>query len=66
MKIPKEKILEFVDKRGRSDDLARAYDELPEYVDLADDAELLAEFGIDPSEVLGEFNGDSPGLTATP
>lgn len=61
MKISKEQLLEFVRERDDSDHLARAYDELPEYIDT-DDTALLSALGINASELLGEFDGDAPAL----
>ncbi len=59
MKIPKEQVLEFVRHHDDSDELDPACEQLPDYVDLTQDSELLSRLGVDPSELLGEFNGDA-------
>lgn len=56
MQIPREQVLEFV-SRGSDDGAAAAEQELPAYVDTDRDAGLLEELGIDPTALLGQFNG---------
>ena len=55
VEIPKQQILEFV--RGGSDDVGRAAEVLPEWVDVDRDAGLLSDFGVDVPALLGQFNG---------
>jgi hypothetical protein len=55
VQIPKEQVLEFV--KGDIDAVLRASIELPEEVDPRRDAALLEKFGIDASELHGQFNG---------
>jgi hypothetical protein len=57
VQIPKERVLEFV--KGDIDAVVRASIELPEKVDPHRDAALLERFGIDASELHGQFNGTS-------
>jgi hypothetical protein len=53
MQIPKEAILDFLRDRGDADKADQAERELPDQVDTAKDAGLLARFGVDPDELLG-------------
>jgi hypothetical protein len=55
VQIPKEQVLEFV--KGDIDVVLRASIELPQEVDPQRDAALLEKFGIDASELHGQFNG---------
>jgi hypothetical protein len=57
VKIPKEQVLEFV--KGDIDVVMRASIELPEEVDPCRDGEILERFGIETSELHGQFNGIS-------
>ncbi len=57
MEIPKAKVLEFVVERGKNDEIVRADEELPESIDVDRDADLLARFGIEPDELMNQFNG---------
>lgn len=55
MEIPKQQVLEFV--QGGSDDIGRAAEALPDRVDIERDAGLLADFGVDVSAILDQFDG---------
>jgi hypothetical protein len=57
VQIPKEQVLEFV--KGDVEVLLRASIELPEKIDPRRDAAILERFGIDASELHGQFNGIS-------
>ena len=57
VQIPKEQVLEFV--KGDIDVVQRASIELPEKIDPHRDAAILEKFGIDASELHGQFNGIS-------
>lgn len=62
MEIPKEKVLELLQQQGKSDQVDRARQDLPDQVDPESDSGLLAKFGIEPQELLGRFGGGVPGL----
>jgi hypothetical protein len=56
MRIPREQVLEFL-SIGRGDGGGLAEEELPAYIDTDRDAGLLNALGIDPTVLLGQFNG---------
>jgi hypothetical protein len=60
MQIPKDQILELLKSRGRGDQAAQAENELPDQVDTDNDGGLLAKFGIDPKDLMGNL-GDLGG-----
>lgn len=62
MEIPKDKILELLQQRGKDDQVGPAREELPDQVDPERDSGLLAKFGIDPQDLLGKLGGGIPGL----
>ena len=55
MQIPKDQILELLRSRGNQDQAGQAESELPDQVDIDIDKDsgLPAEFGIEPSQLLG-------------
>jgi hypothetical protein len=55
MQIPKDKILDMIRSRGDTDKATQAQNELPEQVDTDNDGGLLAKFGIDPSDLIGNL-----------
>ena len=57
MEIPKEQILSLLRERGEGDKAAEAEQELPEQVDTDRDSGLLARFGVDPQDFLGDLPG---------
>ena len=57
MEIAREQALEFVRSRAGEDGLPRAEQELPAHIDTERDAELLNGLGVDPLEVVSQFNG---------
>ena len=61
MQIPKEQILELLRSRGDQDKANQAEGELPDQVDTDQDAGLLEKFGINPSDLLGQFGGGDLG-----
>jgi predicted Zn-dependent protease with MMP-like domain len=61
MQIPKEQILELLRSRGDQDKANQAEGELPEQVDTDQDAGLLEKLGINPSDLLGQFEGGDLG-----
>jgi hypothetical protein len=57
VEIPKDKILEMIKGRGDEDQAQQAQAELPEKVDTDKDQGLLAKFGINPQDLLGDLGG---------
>lgn len=57
MHIDKEQIIAFLRERGDDAKADQAQQELPGQVDTEQDAGLLANLGIDPSDLLGELGG---------
>ena len=62
MKIPKEIVVERIRALGDVDLTNRAEAELPEKLDLTDDAQQLRDFGVDPAALEEEFRGQSPNV----
>lgn len=62
MQIPKDKILEILQKQGNGDQVDQAKQELPDQVDTEQHADLLQKFGLNPAELLSKLGGDIPGL----
>jgi hypothetical protein len=62
MEIPKDKILELLQQQGKGDRAEQAREELPDQVDPERDSGLLAKFGIDPQDLLGQRGAGIPGL----
>ena len=62
IQIPKEQVVQQVRSRGDADATSRAEQELPDKVDPERDAELLRGFGVDPSELVEQFRGQSPAV----
>ena len=64
MRVSKQKVVEFIRKRGDGDRADRAESELPDHLDLpADEAKLLA-YGVQPVDLAGDepdHGGASPG-----
>ena len=61
MQIPKDKILELLQKQGNGDQVDQAKQELPDQVDTEQHADLLQKFGLNPGELLSKLAGDIPG-----
>lgn len=57
MHIDEEQIIAFLRERGDDAKADQAQQELPGQVDTEQDAGLLANLGIDPSDLLGELGG---------
>ena len=57
MQIDKEQIIAFLRERGDDAKADQAQQELPGQVDTEQDAGLLANLGIDPSDLLGGLGG---------
>lgn len=63
MNIDKSQIIDLLKSQGHNKKAERAEGELPDKVDTDNDEykNLLAKFGIDPSELLSKFGGGLPG-----
>ncbi len=61
MQIPKEMVVERIRSQADADMAARAEAELPDKVDPDQDADLLRDLGVDPSDLEGDVPG-SPGV----
>jgi hypothetical protein len=57
MQIDKQQIIDMIKQRGDDDQAAQADSELPDQVDPQEDSGLLAKFGIDPQDLLGNLPG---------
>ncbi len=62
MLLPREMVVERLRARGDLDGAERAERELGEKVDTEGDADLLAELGVDASELEDEFEGQGPAV----
>jgi hypothetical protein len=62
MQIPKDKVLDLLREKGKSDEAAQAESELPDQVDPEQHNGLLEKFGISPQEVMSKLGGAVPGL----
>lgn len=57
MQIDKDQIISFLRDRGDDARAEQAQQELPSQVDTDKDSGLLAQFGIDPADLLGGLGG---------
>ncbi len=57
MQIPRDQILEFLRNQGQHDRAAQAEQNLPDQVDHEQHADLLAQHGINPQDLLAKFGG---------
>ena len=62
MEIPKDKILDLIRERGKSDQVEQAEQELPDQVDPERHSGLLQKFGLEPQDVVSKLGVDIPGL----
>ena len=62
MQIPKDKVLDLLREKGKSDEAAQAESELPDQVDPEQHSGLLETFGVSPQEVMSKLGGAIPGL----
>jgi hypothetical protein len=62
MQVPKELVVQRIRATGDPDLTARAERDLPEKLDPATDADLLRDFGIDPTTLTDDFDGQSPAV----
>jgi len=52
MEIPKEKVIEFLKKEGRSEQAQKIEQELPEKIDHELHSDVLEKHGVNPQELL--------------
>jgi hypothetical protein len=52
MEIPKEKVIAFLEKEGRSEKARQLEAELPEKVDHELHSDILEKHGVNPAELL--------------
>jgi hypothetical protein len=52
MEIPKDKVIEFLKKEGRSEQAQKLEAELPEKVDHELHSDILEKHGVNPQELL--------------
>lgn len=57
MDIDKDKVMEMVRSKGDQNKTDQAEKELPDKVDPAQHADLLARFGINPKDLMGKLGG---------
>lgn len=62
MEIPKAMIVEKIRGRSGAEKANQADQELPDKVDTETDAELLSKYDLDPVELEGDFEGQSPSI----
>ncbi len=60
MEIPKAMIIERIRSREGAEAANKADGELPDKVDLENDAELLSKYNLNPDELREDFGGQSP------
>ncbi|MFC5288518.1 hypothetical protein ACFPM7_15765 [Actinokineospora guangxiensis] len=54
MQIPKDTVLEMIKGQGDPDKAARAEAELPDQIDTVEHRDVLAEYGVEPSDLAGD------------
>ena len=52
MEIPKDKVVEFLKKEGRSEQAQKIEQELPEKIDHELHSDVLEKHGVNPQELL--------------
>jgi hypothetical protein len=57
MEIPKQQIIDFLMKQGKTEEAGKAEQNLPDTVDHEQHANLLEEHGVNPQELLGDVKG---------
>jgi hypothetical protein len=60
MEIPKAMIVERIRSRSGAEKANQADNELPDKIDVDNDAELLQKYDLNPDELREEFGGQSP------
>jgi hypothetical protein len=62
VEIPKAMLVEKIRGRSGAEKANQADQELPDKVDTEADAELLSKYDLDPAELEGDFEGQSPSI----
>lgn len=57
MLIDRSQVIDLLTSQGRPDQADQAQSELPDQVDPEQHADLLAKFGINPKDLLGNIPG---------
>jgi hypothetical protein len=55
MEIPKDKVVDFLKKEGRSEQAQKIEQELPEKIDHELHSDVLEKHGVNPQELLGKI-----------
>jgi len=55
MEIPKDKVVEFLKKEGRSEQAQKIEQELSEKIDHELHSDVLEKHGVNPQELLGKI-----------
>ena len=61
--IPKAMVVEQIRSRSGAEKASQADKELPDKIDVDNDAELLSKYDLDPQELRDAFGGGSPAAT---
>ncbi|MPY11913.1 hypothetical protein [Arthrobacter bussei] len=57
MRIDRQQIIDLLKSQGKDDHADQAQSDLPDQVDPEQHADLLARFGINPTDLLGKIPG---------
>ena len=63
VEIPKAMVVEQIRSRAGAEKANQADKELPDKVDVDNDAELLSKYDLDPQQLRDAFGGGSPAAT---
>ncbi len=63
VEIPKAMVVEQIRSRSGAEKASQADKELPDKIDIDNDAELLSKYDLDPQELRDAFGGGSPAAT---
>ncbi len=63
VEVPKAMVVERIRSRSGAEKASQADKELPDKVDVDNDAELLSKYDLDPQELRDAFGGGSPAAT---
>ena len=62
VEVPKAMVVEQIRSRSGAEKANQADKELPDKVDVDNDAELLSKYDLDPQELREQFGGGSPSI----